>query len=62
MSKAVHHKKPKNERLPPSKIRDCLKCQQSFTSTWSGERVCAKCKASSVWRESGGGNMEAWYY
>lgn len=62
MSKAVYDQKPENERPLQSKIRRCLKCRQPFASAWSGERVCPKCKASSAWRQSGGGNMEAWDY
>lgn len=33
-----------------TKERRCLTCSGSFTSAWSGERVCLRCKSSSVWR------------
>lgn len=32
------------------KTRRCLMCQASFDSTWAGERVCRRCKATSAWR------------
>ena len=62
MSKAAYHKKPENEQPVQRTIRRCLKCRQQFSSTWSGERVCAKCKASSAWREGGSGNLQSWRY
>lgn len=33
-----------------AKLRNCLSCQNSFLSSWAGERVCPKCKGSSAWR------------
>ncbi len=33
-----------------AKERRCLRCQESFMSGWSGERVCTKCKSSHGWR------------
>ena len=62
MSKAAYHKKPENEHPGTRTIRRCLKCRQPFSSAWSGERVCAKCKASSAWREGGSGNLQSWRY
>lgn len=32
------------------KTRLCLSCRSPFESTWSGERVCRRCKATSNWR------------
>ena len=62
MSKAAYHKKPENEQPVQRTIRRCLKCRQPFSSAWSGERVCAKCKASSAWREGTGANLQSWRY
>lgn len=39
--------------------RVCLKCRSPFWSEGFGERVCSRCKASSVWRAAiseGGGH------
>ena len=32
------------------KNRRCLRCKALFTSQWSGERVCARCKKSNAWK------------
>ncbi len=32
------------------KNRNCLRCKTTFSSAWSGERVCARCKNSNAWR------------
>jgi len=40
------------ETSPSAKARKCLMCRSEFTSEWSGERVCRKCKSSSVWRSA----------
>jgi hypothetical protein len=32
------------------KVRDCLRCGDSFESAWAGERICAHCKSSTTWR------------
>lgn len=32
------------------KVRQCLRCATDFTSQWSGERVCSRCKSSNTWR------------
>ena len=32
------------------KDRPCLKCKVTFRSEWSGERICSRCKGSSMWR------------
>jgi hypothetical protein len=32
------------------KERRCLRCETSFQSAWSGERICARCKRSDAWR------------
>jgi len=36
--------------LEPPKDRQCLRCEETFSSTWSGERICLRCKGSSSWR------------
>jgi hypothetical protein len=38
--------------------RPCLRCRTVFLSEGFGERICARCKASTVWRTAlppGGG-------
>jgi hypothetical protein len=35
------------------KVRRCLMCWADFLSQWSGERICAKCRARSAWRSGG---------
>ena len=32
--------------------RTCLRCGSVFLSEGFGERICARCKASAVWRSS----------
>ena len=32
------------------KARICLICRSEFPSEWAGERICRRCKATSVWR------------
>jgi Zn finger protein HypA/HybF involved in hydrogenase expression len=32
------------------KVRQCLRCKSTFSSEWSGERICPRCKASNAWR------------
>jgi hypothetical protein len=32
------------------KPRRCLRCEESFQSAWSGERICPRCKKSEAWR------------
>ena len=34
------------------KVRQCLRCNDTFQSTWSGERICSHCKRSTAWRNS----------
>lgn len=39
---------------PPSetaRFRLCLRCQAAFQSEWFGERICARCKGSTGWRQ-----------
>jgi hypothetical protein len=40
--------------IPPLKDsvkkRQCLRCKSGFLSTWSGERICARCKSTKSWR------------
>ncbi len=41
-------------RQPPSwdvpKLRQCLRCEATCHSDWSGERICARCKGTAAWR------------
>jgi hypothetical protein len=50
----VVFKKLPDEDLGPQthvqKTRKCLLCTEEFESEWIGERVCTKCKATSIWR------------
>ncbi len=32
------------------RLRLCLKCSTEFESSWAGERICKRCKASGTWR------------
>ena len=32
------------------KARQCLRCDATFPSQWSGERICPRCKGSNAWR------------
>lgn len=32
------------------KVRKCLRCNTAFSSSWSGERICHRCKSSTAWR------------
>jgi len=32
------------------KVRQCLRCRATFSSRWSGERICSRCKSSIAWR------------
>ena len=52
--------KAENEPTLDVKARHCLKCRAPFTSTWAGERVCPKCKATSAWRDGVAPNMASW--
>ena len=47
------------EREFVAKSRPCLKCQESFESSWAGERVCRRCKSNDGWRT---GSMVAGEY
>ena len=33
-----------------SRRRNCLRCDASFQSEWSGERICHRCKNTAAWR------------
>lgn len=37
------------------KTRQCLKCATQFESTWSGERICRRCKGTAAWRQGQSG-------
>ena len=49
---ATGFKKPEFLRDCEKKERDCLMCREPFISTWSGERICSKCKKSAAWRNA----------
>ncbi len=40
------------DQPPPDvpKVRQCLRCNATFPSEWSGERICSRCKSSNAWR------------
>ena len=42
------------KKLYKARERKCLMCSRHFSSEWSGNRVCKKCRTSSAWKE---GNM-----
>ncbi len=50
------HSKPKTERVQVAKTRRGLKCREEFESSWSGERICKRCKSS---MEHGGAGMDS---
>lgn len=31
--------------------RQCLMCRGQFSSEWSGERICPRCKGAAAWRQ-----------
>ena len=33
------------------RLRRCLLCFSEFVSTWSGNRVCARCRSTSIWKQ-----------
>jgi Zn finger protein HypA/HybF involved in hydrogenase expression len=33
------------------KVRQCLRCQDTFHSEWAGERICPGCKSTAAWRK-----------
>ena len=47
-------KKPR-ESIYDNKIRTCLKCGSKFNSFGRSNRVCAICKATSIWINCGEG-------
>ncbi len=53
-------RKAENEPPDHAKSRHCLKCRAPFVSTWSGERVCRKCKGQRAWRDGVAANMASW--
>jgi uncharacterized paraquat-inducible protein A len=53
----TYNSKPKPERVYKEKTRQCLKCRETFKSSWPGERVCQRCKSSPSWRN--GADFEA---
>ncbi len=47
----TYPKKPEPLHTHEGKLRRCLMCRQSFTSSWPGERVCPRCKTTINWRD-----------
>lgn len=53
MTKALlKDKKTPEESMDEPKVRQCLRCQSEFQSSWAGERICARCKGSNAWRSN----------
>lgn len=40
------------EAVDAPKVRQCLRCQSDFESSWAGERICTRCKNSNAWRSN----------
>ena len=38
------------EHTVDEKVGVCLICRSEFPSAWAGERVCRRCKTTSIWR------------
>jgi len=57
----TEHDEPARNR---PKTRACLACKSQFLSSWSGERLCRRCKQKQVWRESApaGANRSRYVY
>ena len=49
------YKKPESDRVRVEKIRKCLVSRKDYLSRHTSERICPKCKDSSVWRSGGRG-------
>ena len=54
MSNHRHRYQTKRHRDDPGdagtiRQRQCLMCRTSFSSAWSGERICPSCKRKSLW-------------
>jgi uncharacterized Zn finger protein (UPF0148 family) len=56
----AYFRKVENEPAEQAKARHCLRCRAPFVSAWAGERVCPKCKSTSVWRDGVAANMASW--
>jgi hypothetical protein len=47
-------RRKKVQKADPSKgerLRRCLICLTDFVSTWSGNRVCSRCRSTSIWKQ-----------
>ncbi len=33
------------------KERRCLMCGERYESTWSGDRICKRCRQTAAWRQ-----------
>ena len=50
MKRAYKDNKAPTAEVLDLKARLCLMCRKMFTSEWSGERVCRRCKSTETWR------------
>ncbi len=39
--------------------RTCLSCKAMFDSAWAGERICQRCKGTTVWRSGASANTSS---
>jgi hypothetical protein len=46
---------PDHEPTAQEEVRRCLMCTEEFVSSWTGERVCKRCKSTAMWKQSGMG-------
>jgi len=42
---------PEPAKSADERMRICLVCDKEFLSTWSGNRVCKRCRASATWKQ-----------
>ena len=39
------------DRVLIRRQRQCLMCHGQFSSEWSGQRICPRCKGAATWRQ-----------
>jgi predicted RNA-binding Zn-ribbon protein involved in translation (DUF1610 family) len=39
--------------------RTCLSCKAMFDSAWAGERICPRCKGTTVWRSGASASISS---
>jgi len=49
LHKVLEPDDPEGRRMD-AQNRKCLICKTPFPSEWAGERICPKCKKSTLWR------------